>query len=29
MRLQRTNPLNHIKAELLGRLREHYAAGGA
>jgi hypothetical protein len=26
MRLQRTNPLDPIKAELLGRLREHYAA---
>ena len=29
VRLQRTNPLDPIKAELLGRLREHYAAGGA
>ncbi|MVT68758.1 DUF4102 domain-containing protein [Bradyrhizobium pachyrhizi] len=27
VRLQRTNPLDPIKAELLGRLREHYAAG--
>ncbi|WFU57651.1 integrase arm-type DNA-binding domain-containing protein [Bradyrhizobium pachyrhizi] len=26
VRLQRTNPLDPIKAELLGRLREHYAA---
>jgi len=26
VRLQRTNPLDSIKAELLGRLREHYAA---
>lgn len=29
VRLQRTNPLDPIKAELLGRLREHYAAEGA
>jgi integrase len=29
VRLQRTNPLDSIKAELLGRLREHYAAGAA
>jgi hypothetical protein len=29
VRLQRTNPLDPIKAELLGRLREHYAAGTA
>ena len=29
VRLQRTNPLDPIKAELLGRLREHYAAGAA
>ena len=29
VRLQRTNPLDPIKAELLGRLREHYAAGVA
>jgi len=29
VRLQRTNPLDPIKAELLGRLREHYAAGSA
>jgi hypothetical protein len=29
VRLQRTNPLDAIKAELLGRLREHYAAEGA
>lgn len=29
VRLQRTNPLDLIKAELLGRLREHFAAGGA
>jgi integrase len=29
VRLQRTNPLDSIKAELLGRLREHYAVGGA
>jgi integrase len=29
VRLQRTNPLDTIKAELLGRLREHYAAGAA
>ncbi|WP_257169710.1 integrase arm-type DNA-binding domain-containing protein [Bradyrhizobium sp. SRS-191] len=28
VRLQRTNPLDPIKAELLGRLREHFAAGG-
>ncbi|MDH2405312.1 integrase arm-type DNA-binding domain-containing protein [Bradyrhizobium sp. SSUT18] len=28
VRLQRTNPLDPIKAELLGRLREHYAAEG-
>ena len=28
VRLQRTNPLDTIKAELLGRLREHYAAQG-
>ncbi|MCA6103658.1 tyrosine-type recombinase/integrase [Bradyrhizobium australafricanum] len=27
VRLQRTNPLDPIKAELLGRLREHCAAG--
>ncbi|MBW5438478.1 integrase family protein [Bradyrhizobium canariense] len=26
VRLQRTNPLDPIKAELLGRLRDHYAA---
>jgi hypothetical protein len=29
VRLQRTNPLDAIKSELLGRLREHYAAGAA
>ncbi|MET4274293.1 MULTISPECIES: integrase arm-type DNA-binding domain-containing protein [unclassified Bradyrhizobium] len=29
VRLQRTNPLDPIKAELLGRLREHYAAEGS
>ena len=29
VRLQRTNPLDPIKAELLARLREHYAAGAA
>jgi integrase len=29
VRLQRTNPLDPIKSELLGRLREHYAAGAA
>ncbi len=29
VRLQRTNPLDPIKAELLGRLREHYAAEAA
>jgi len=29
VRLQRTNPLDPIKAELLGRLREHYATGTA
>ena len=29
VRLERTNPLDTIKAELLGRLREHYAAGAA
>ncbi|WP_316189487.1 tyrosine-type recombinase/integrase [Bradyrhizobium sp. SZCCHNS1054] len=29
VRLQRTNPLDPIKAELLGRLREHYAADAA
>ena len=29
VRLQRTNPFDPIKAELLGRLREHYAAEGA
>jgi hypothetical protein len=27
--LQRTHPLDPIKAELLARLREHYAAGAA
>jgi len=29
VRLQRTNPLDPIKAEPLARLREHYAAGAA
>ncbi|MCP3463485.1 integrase family protein [Bradyrhizobium sp. CCGUVB23] len=29
VRLQRTNPLDPIKAELLGRLREHYAVEAA
>jgi integrase len=29
VRLQRTNPFDPIKAALLGRLREHYAAEGA
>jgi hypothetical protein len=29
VRLQRTNPLDPIKAELLGRLREHSADEGA
>jgi hypothetical protein len=29
VRLRRTNPLDSIKAELLGRLREHYAVEGA